>query len=63
MPREPRVLLDGRLVAETEPIQPNASGHEAVPEVPRAEDPRWREIAAGDQERGRMDLGRGVAQG
>ena len=46
-----RLLIDGRLVAETDPIQPNASGHEAVPEVPAPEDPRWREIAAGDQER------------
>ena len=45
-----RVLLDGRLVAETGPIQPNSSGHEVVPEVPAPEDPRWREIAAGDQE-------------
>src|SRR4051794_10673251 len=45
-----RVLLDGRLVAETGPIQPNSSGHEVVPEVPVPEDHRWREIAAGDQQ-------------
>src|SRR4051794_22239793 len=46
-----RVTIDGRLAAETDPIQPNAAGHEAVPEVPAPEDARWREIAAGDQER------------
>ncbi len=46
-----RVIVDGRLVAETGPIQPNSSGHEAVPEVPAPQDSRWREIAAGDQER------------
>ena len=45
------LTIDGQLVAETKPIQPNAAGHEAVPEPAPPEDPRWRELAAGDQER------------
>ena len=46
-----RLLVDGRVVAQTAPIQPNAAGHEAVPEPAPPEDVRWREVAAGDQER------------
>lgn len=45
-----RVLIDGRKIAETKPINPNSSGHEDVPEVAPPEDPRWRFIATGDQE-------------
>jgi hypothetical protein len=45
-----RVLIDGAVVAQTQPIKPNASGHEAVPEIPPPEDGRWREIGPGDQE-------------
>ena len=46
-----RLSVDGRVVAQTGPIQPNAAGHEAVPEPAPPEDARWREVAAGDQER------------
>jgi hypothetical protein len=46
-----RLTVDGRVVAQTDPIRPNAAGHEAVPEPAPPEDPRWREVAAGDQER------------
>ncbi len=46
-----RLAVDGRVVAETGPIQPNAVGHEPVPEPAPPEDARWREVAAGDQER------------
>jgi hypothetical protein len=46
-----RVLVDGRVVAETDPVKPNSAGHEDVPEVAPPEDPRWRYVATGDQER------------
>jgi hypothetical protein len=46
-----RLLVDGRVVAETKPINPNSAGHEDVPDVARPEDPRWRSVATGDQER------------
>ncbi len=46
-----RVSVDGRVVAETAPISPNSSGHEVVPEPSPPDDARWREAAAGDQER------------
>ncbi len=46
-----RLTIDGKLVAQTGPIQPNAAGHEPVPEPTPPEDARWREVAAGDQER------------
>ena len=46
-----RLLVDGKVVAETAPIHPNAAGHEGVPEPAPPEDARWREVAAGDQER------------
>ncbi|WP_435009261.1 DUF1553 domain-containing protein [Tundrisphaera lichenicola] len=45
-----RLSIDGKVVAETGPIQPNASGHEGVPEPAPPEDARWREVGAGDQE-------------
>lgn len=46
-----RLLVDGKLVTQTGPIQPNSAGHEPVPDPPALEDARWREVAAGDQER------------
>jgi hypothetical protein len=46
-----RLLVDGRVLAETMPVKPNASGHEEVPEVVPPEDPRWRYVAPGGQER------------
>jgi hypothetical protein len=46
-----RLLVDGRVLAETKPVKPNASGHEDVPEVVPPEDARWRYVAPGDQER------------
>ena len=45
-----RLMIDGRVVARTGPIQPNSAGHEAVPEPAPPEDVRWRAVAAGDQE-------------
>jgi len=45
-----RVLVDGRVLAETKPVNPNSAGHEDVPEVAPPEDPRWRYVATGDQE-------------
>jgi hypothetical protein len=46
-----RLMVDGNVLAETKPIRPNASGHEEVPEYIPPEDPRWRAVAPGDQER------------
>ena len=46
-----RLLVDGKLMAETDPIRPNASGHDEVPEIAPPADPRWRYVAPGDQER------------
>jgi hypothetical protein len=46
-----RLLVDGRKLAETNPLKPNSAGHEDVPEVAPPEDPRWRYVATGDQER------------
>jgi hypothetical protein len=46
-----RLLVDGKLLAETKPVSPNSSGHEDVPELAPPEDPRWRPVAPGDQER------------
>ncbi|MFO0952389.1 MAG: DUF1553 domain-containing protein [Isosphaeraceae bacterium] len=45
-----RLVVDGKLVAKTNPVSPNSSGHEDVPEVAPPEDPRWRYVATGDQE-------------
>ncbi|MGE3819183.1 MAG: DUF1553 domain-containing protein [Isosphaeraceae bacterium] len=46
-----RLVVGGAVVAETNPINPNASGHEEVPDLAPPEDPRWRYVATGDQER------------
>lgn len=46
-----RLLVDGEVVAETKPLVRNSSGHEPVPPPNVPEDPRWRPLAAGDQER------------
>ena len=46
-----RLLVDGRTVAETRPVNPNSAGHEEVPDVAPPDDPRWRPVATGDQER------------
>ncbi|HEX8203189.1 MAG TPA: DUF1553 domain-containing protein, partial [Isosphaeraceae bacterium] len=46
-----RLVVDGKVLAETDPIRPNASGHEEVPEAVPPDDPRWRGVAPGDQER------------
>jgi hypothetical protein len=46
-----RLVVDGKVLAETRPIRPNANGHEDVPEYVPPEDPRWRAVAPGDQER------------
>lgn len=45
-----RLLVDGKVLAETKPIKPNGSGHENVPEVLPPEDVRWRYVGTGDQE-------------
>ena len=46
-----RLVVDGQVVAETNPVKPNSAGHEDVPEVVPPEDPRWRYAAPGSQER------------
>jgi hypothetical protein len=46
-----RLLIDGNVLAETTPIKPNTAGHENVPDVVPPEDPRWRYVGVGDQER------------
>lgn len=46
-----RLLVDGEVLAETQPTKPNSAGHDDVPEVSRAEDSRWRNLSYGDQER------------
>jgi hypothetical protein len=46
-----RLIVDGATLAETNPVRPNSAGHEDVPEIAPPEDPRWREVAPGDQER------------
>lgn len=46
-----RLIVDGAVLAETKPLKPNASGHEPVPPAVIPEDPRWRALAAGEQER------------
>lgn len=46
-----RLVVDGEVLAETKPLRPNANGHEEVPEYVPPEDPRWRAVAPGDQER------------
>jgi hypothetical protein len=46
-----RLLVDGHVLAESNPIRPNSSGNEDVPEIVPPEDPRWRYVAPGDQER------------
>lgn len=46
-----QVLVDGKVIVETPPISPNSAGHEPVPDPTPPEDVRWREVAAGDQER------------
>lgn len=46
-----RLVLDGKVLAETVPVKANAAGHDDVPEVVPPEDPRWRYVATGDQER------------
>ena len=46
-----RLSVDGVVVAETKPVNPNSAGHEDVPVVIHPEDPRWRHVAVGDQER------------
>lgn len=44
-----RLFIDGRLVAETQFLNPNADGHEQVPETP-PEEPSLRRNAPGHQE-------------
>ena len=46
-----RLVVDGVVVAETKPSNPNSAGHEDVPEIAPPEDARWRYVATGDQER------------
>src|SRR5262249_6575712 len=46
-----RLLVDGATLAETGSVNPNSAGHEDVPDIVPPEDPRWREVAPGDQER------------
>lgn len=46
-----RLLVDGRTVAETKGVNPNSAGHEDVPDAALPDDPRWRPVATGDQER------------
>jgi hypothetical protein len=46
-----RLIVDGRVVAETDLIKPNSSGNEEVPEIVPPEDLRWRYTAPGSQER------------
>ena len=46
-----RLMVDGRVLAESNPVKPNSAGHEDVPEIAPPEDPRWRYVAVGDQER------------
>ena len=46
-----RLLVDGRTMAEFQPVTPNSSGHEEVPDAAPPEDDRWRPVATGDQER------------
>ena len=46
-----RLVVDGQVLAATNGVKPNASGHEDVPEVVPPEDPRWRYAAPGSQER------------
>jgi hypothetical protein len=46
-----RLIVDDRVLAETELIMPNSSGNEEVPEIVPPEDPRWRYVAPGSQER------------
>jgi Protein of unknown function (DUF1553)/Protein of unknown function (DUF1549) len=46
-----RLIVDGSLVAETDPIRPNTTGDDEVPALAPPEDPRWRYMAPGGQER------------
>ncbi len=46
-----RLLVDGKLVAETRPITRNSSGHEPVPPEYVPEDPTWHHLPPGGQER------------
>jgi hypothetical protein len=46
-----RLVVDGETLAETDPIKPNTSGHEDVPDVAPLDDPRWRPVAPGGQQR------------
>ncbi|MEX2560054.1 MAG: DUF1549 and DUF1553 domain-containing protein [Pirellulales bacterium] len=45
-----RLLVDGKQVAETQFLSPNASGHEHVPEAAAAADPRTPALLPGHQE-------------
>jgi len=45
-----RLFVDDRIVARTQPINPNSSGHEEVHAIAPPEDLRWRFVATGDQE-------------
>jgi Protein of unknown function (DUF1553)/Protein of unknown function (DUF1549) len=46
-----RLLVDGKVVAETRPITRNSAGHEPVPPEYVPEDPRWHHLPPGGQER------------
>jgi hypothetical protein len=46
-----RLMVDGRVVAETRPISRNSAGHEEVPPENVPEDARWHPLPPGGQER------------
>ena len=46
-----RLLVDGKVVAETRPITRNSAGHEPVPPENTPEDPSWHPLPPGSQER------------
>ncbi len=46
-----RLLVDGKVVAETRPIARNSAGHEPVPPESVPEDPSWHSLPPGGQER------------
>jgi hypothetical protein len=46
-----RLILDGRVVLQTEFLKPNSSGHEAVPELPATNEEGLHALPVGHQER------------
>ena len=46
-----RLVVDGKVLAETKPIVRNSSGHESVPPAPEPQDPRWHALPPSGQER------------